>query len=85
MTLTLLSSHPTFIHGDLIQACSSNNEDCFKALEDLSLPDFIAAVELLLGCPRAVEIFPVHGLRRYAPTEVAGWRCCDLVGHQGWL
>lgn len=89
MTLTLLSSHPIFIDGDPgdpIQTFSSNNSVCFKALEDLSLPDFIAAVELLLGCPERRDVFPLTGGdRRYGPTEVAGWRCCDLVGHQGWL
>lgn len=64
MTLTLLSSHPIFIHGDPsdpIQAFSRNNSDCFKALEDLSLPDFIAAVELLLGCPERRDVFPTDG------------------------
>ena len=78
MTLTLLSSHPIFIHGDPIQACSSNNEDCFKALEDLSLPDFIAAVELLLGCPRASRFFLSTGyaampLPRSQVGGVATW------------
>ena len=71
MTLTLLSSHPIFIDGapgDPIQAFSSNNSVCFKALEDLSLPDFIAAVELLLGCPERRDVFPLTGGdRRYGP------------------
>ena len=64
MTLTLLSSHPIFIDGDPgdpIQAFLSNNSVCFKALEDLSLPDFIAAVELLLGCPERRDVFPLTG------------------------
>lgn len=78
MTLTSLSSHPIFIDGDPgdpIQAFSSNNSVCFKALEDLSLPDFIAAVELLLGCPERRVFSPWRGgssLRPLPRSQVGG-------------